>query len=626
MLAHESLLSPLLINTVGHTAGVLLLGLVIIFLLRHGRAHGLHQIKLSLVAAALAFTWNIGSLIVIASAKPNALLAGLVATLSFSVLSLLPAVLLQITLQGKQTWTVWSGYLISAFAAILHPIEIFSTNSRLHQLALLLIVVGFGFLIILVFLLRKQQGQNSWKKPNDWISLACLLLFTTSFLHFGYGHISSAGAAEITWHHLGIPVVLIVLLQDYRFLLFDTFVRFLVNSWLAAAYVATLLAVNQRFHFFQLIQFNSFLQGISLVGLCLSLVLFASLRNVVQIWVSGALFRRQSIEQSIQTISQLSSSSKSEEEVLDRGAKCLANHLETEHFVLFKDISAKLVSARPSILFLEQNAPEITHAQFRPEAQIPLRFSSGDTRFLVLGSRRGGRRYLSEDLDDMRRLGSAIVEQIERFRADELRRLANEAELRALQAQINPHFLFNALNTLYGTIDRQSHAARQLVLNLADVFRYFLQGNQTMIPLSEELRIVRAYLAIEEARLGDRLESTFLVSDSVRGCLIPILSVQPLVENAVKHGIAPKPGTARVTVKAEPADGGVRITVEDTGVGFQRSKEIVRDGTGLGLENVRKRLKLCYGSASEFAIESNAEKTTVAFLVPDQAQSRRIPA
>jgi LytS/YehU family sensor histidine kinase len=250
------------------------------------------------------------------------------------------------------------------------------------------------------------------------------------------------------------------------------------------------------------------------------------------------------------------------------------------------------------------------------EAQLPLRFSGGDARFLILGSRRGGRRYRSEDLDDLRRLGAVVVEQVERFRAEELRRLVNQAELRALQAQINPHFLFNALNTLYGTIDRGSRDARRMVINLAEIFRYFLGGHQAVIPLSEELRIVEAYLEIEALRLGDRLETELTVSDSVRSTLIPILSIQPLVENAVKHGVASKQGPGRVCVRAEKVPDGLRITVEDTGVGFERSQTQPQDGMGLGLENVRRRLSLCYGPSAELQIESNEAGTAVSFLVP----------
>jgi LytS/YehU family sensor histidine kinase len=226
----------------------------------------------------------------------------------------------------------------------------------------------------------------------------------------------------------------------------------------------------------------------------------------------------------------------------------------------------------------------------------------------------------------MRRLGSLIVEQIEGFRAEELKRLASQAELRALQAQINPHFLFNALNALYGTIDRRSYKARRTVLNLAEIFRYCLQGDRTVIPLSEELRIVAAYLEIESLRLGDRLQTELIVSASAESVLIPILSVQPLVENAVKHGISTKRGGGRVCVKANLTTVGLRVTVEDTGVGFERSRANAQTGAGLGLENVRRRLTLCYGTAADLQIQSTTAGTTVTFLVPASLHAEQTPA
>src|SRR3954453_15714794 len=211
----------------------------------------------------------------------------------------------------------------------------------------------------------------------------------------------------------------------------------------------------------------------------------------------------------------------------------------------------------------------------------------------------------------MRRLGAVIVEQVERFRAEELRRLVNQAELRALQAQINPHFLFNALNTLYGVIDRTSSDARRMVLNLSEIFRYFLQGDRTVIPLSEELKIVQAYLEIECLRLGNRLKTELRIDESVRSAMIPILSIQPLVENAVKHGVASKSGSGMVGLSAQKTSEGLRITVHDTGIGFERSSQGQHNGTGVGLENVRQRLKLCYGPAAELEIQSNSEGTSV---------------
>ena len=623
---HGNWRDPILINTIGHSAGVLLFGLIIALLIRDCRAHGIRQIRLSLIAAILALGWNIGSLVVLASPDRNSQVIGIVVTASFSMLSLLPAVLLHVAVQKQHRLAVLTGYVISTTAVALHFSELFFSGNSLHQAGLVSIVFGFGMLTITVFLLERHRGEGVLADRSEWISLGCLLLFTSSFLHFGYQHVSSPWAAEIAWHHIGIPVALIVLLRDYRFLLLDTFVRFLVNSGIAAVYIVSVLLLSQKFRLWDFTRPNMFVTGLALVALCVSLILFAYLRNALQAWMSRVVFRRQSVDDCVKAIIKLSSSARSEEELLAQAARQVAGHLRTDRFAMIAEPTGKEALARPSVLFRETDPEGFRHQGFHAEAQIPLRFSSGDARCLIVGARRGGRRYWSDDLEDMRRLGTAVVEQVERFRAEELKRLVSQAELRALQAQINPHFLFNALNTLYGTIDRRSREARRLVLNLAEIFRYFLQGNRTVIPLAEELRIVEAYLEIEALRLGDRLETELIVSESIQSTLIPILSIQPLVENAVKHGIAAKQGQGRVSVKAEGVPSGLRVTVEDTGIGFERSRTQSQDGTGLGLENVRRRLELCYGSAADLQIQSSGARTTVSFLVPASRCDEQISA
>jgi two-component system, LytTR family, sensor kinase len=599
-----NLRDPILINTIGHTAGALLFGLIIILLVRDWRAHGVRQTKLSLAAALLALAWNASSLVALASSNTGAVSMDFVLAFSFSVLSLLPAVLLQVALQGKQPAIAIAGFAVSACAVLLHCSELFSHSFALHQLALFLIAIGFGVLTVIAFLIRRK---------TEWISLGCLLLFTTSFLHFGYQHVSSPWAAEITWHHIGIPVVLIVLLQDYRFLLLDTFVRFLVNFGLAAVYIVTLLALNQSSRLWDSARPSAFLTAIALVALCLSLILFAYLRGILQIWVSRVIFRRESVEECIKKITALATVAKSEEELLTRAAFEVAQHLGTDRFALSAHPQSNTSGIeKPSVLFRAQAPGEA----FSAEARIPLRLSSGDVRFLVAGSRRGGRRYVSEDLEEMRHLAAVIVEQVELFRAEEMRHLVSQAELRALQAQINPHFLFNALNTLYGTIDRRSHEARRMVLNLADIFRYFLQGDRVTIQLSEELRIIEAYLEIEKLRLGDRLETELIVTAAAKAVMIPILSIQPLVENAVKHGVAAKQGPGKVCLRAEIGAAGLRVTVEDTGVGLEESRRHSEGGAGVGLDNVRRRLALSYGAVSTLDIQSSTAGTVVTFLIP----------
>jgi hypothetical protein len=615
MTLHNSWHDPSLINTIGHTAGVLLFGLIIVLLIRDWRTHEMRQINLSLIAATLAFGWNIGSLIVLASPNPGSRLIEIVMTASFSTLSLLPAVLLHVALQREHRPIVVAGYLISATAAALHFGELFSWGEGLHQASLIVIAGGFGLLIVIVFLFRQRQ-KGSVTRNSEWISPACLLLFATSFLHFGYQHTNSPWAAEITWHHIGIPLALIVLLRDYRFLLLDTFTRFLVNAGLAAVYLGSVLWLAERFRSGRVIASNMFLTGISLVSFCLSLILFAYLRNTLQAWVTRVVFRRQRVEDCEKAILKLGPSVHSEEEFLAAAARQVAEHFRTDRFAIVSGPGERKTVRRPTLLVRNQDRTGDRSGAFHVEAQIPLRFSSGDARQLILGGRRGGRRYWSDDLEDMRRLGAAIVEQVERFRAEELKHLASEAELRALRAQINPHFLFNALNTLYGTIDRRSQEARSLVLNLAEMFRYFLQGDKTLISLSEELRIIEAYLEIEVLRLGDRLKAEVAASESARAALIPALSIQPLVENAVKHGIAGKQDQGFVCVKAETVAAGLRVVVEDTGIGFEQSRRRSQGGTGLGVENVRRRLALSYGSAADLQIQSSDAGTKVTLLIP----------
>jgi two-component system, LytTR family, sensor kinase len=499
-----------------------------------------------------------------------------------------------VALQGQSRSITNTGYGISAVAILLHISELFTTSSAPHQIALLLVAIGFATLTAIAAVVKTRRGRT------EWLSLACLLLFVTSFPHFGYQHFRSPWSAEIGWHHIGIPVALVVLLQDYRFLLLDTFIRFLMNSGLAAAYVAILLLLTEHFHLWNLIGSSVFLTGVALVAVCVSLILFAHARNRLQQWIGRVIFHRRNLEERIHAITQLPEKIRTEDELLSGAAREVAAYLRAG--------AAEIVDRNSDLSWAE--------------AQTPLRFSGGEVRYLLTGARRGRQRYLSEDLEDMRRLASVIVEQVERFRSQELRRLATQAELRALQAQINPHFLFNAFNTLYGTIDRGSVEARRLVLNLTEIFRYFLQGDRSLIPLSEELRIIKAYLEIETLRLGNRLQTEIDVSESALRTMIPVLSIQPLVENAVKHGVATKSGPGRVILRAHSEDGKLRVTIEDESAGV--NGHLANDGLGLGLANVRRRLNLSYGPESTLDVTQGPRGSIVTLFIPSGVQEVKV--
>ena len=400
----------------------------------------------------------------------------------------------------------------------------------------------------------------------------------------------------MTWHHAGIPLVLIVLLQDYRFLLLDVFFRFVFNFGLAAAFAFGGFFAGQEFHLWSKIAHDEFWFGIGSVALCLILIAFAYSRSVLQRWLTSAVFQRISLEVCGKQLLVDLGSARSEQEMLELAGSRMAECMGAKEFL----VAGGKADQRPWT-----------------EAVVPVRLSRGDSYRVLLGSRRGGRRYFSEDLEVLRRLSAIVSEQVERFRHEALKRLLSEAELRALQSQINPHFLFNALNTIYGTIDRTSQQARRMVLNLAEILRYALQTDRQFIQLNEELKIVRAYLEIEKLRLGDRLEIAWSVSEASGSAQIPVLSIQPLVENAIRHGISVKREKGIVRIFAEQRSAGLYIAVEDTGGGFQ-PEGALRDPkrAGVGLDNVRQRLKLYYGDNAELKIRSDTTGSLVSFIIP----------
>lgn len=180
----------------------------------------------------------------------------------------------------------------------------------------------------------------------------------------------------------------------------------------------------------------------------------------------------------------------------------------------------------------------------------------------------------------------------------EMQTLAREAELRSLRAQINPHFLFNSLNSVSALTTSNPDRAREMCLLLADFFRRNLDiGNQESTTLGEEVDLVFHYLQIEMARFGKRLQLDLDIPDALRAYPVPPLILQPLVENAVKHGIAGLVEGGTISIKARTmASGGLAVTVENP---FDPDQPR-RRRKGIGLENVRSRLMMRYGQSARF--------------------------
>lgn len=217
-------------------------------------------------------------------------------------------------------------------------------------------------------------------------------------------------------------------------------------------------------------------------------------------------------------------------------------------------------------------------------------------------------------------LSALLSNQLEIAEADRAYQLAQEAEIKALQAQINPHFLFNAMNIIMSLIRTNPEQARKLIASLS----YFLRNNMTgttasMVSLEQELSHVKAYLEIIEARFIDKLTIVYDVDDNLLGEKIPPFTLQPIVENAIHHGISDmeKDCMIKVTVCAEEKE--INIIVEDNGKGILPERILQlglsevesQTGTGMGLFNVNRRLLMTFGEKSALSIKSEMNKGTV---------------
>ncbi len=218
-------------------------------------------------------------------------------------------------------------------------------------------------------------------------------------------------------------------------------------------------------------------------------------------------------------------------------------------------------------------------------------------------------------------LSQIISTQLEVSRAEQLREMANKAELRALQSKINPHFLFNALNAISSSIRLNPDTARQLIFNLSRYLRYNIELNDDeQIDIKKELYQIKDYIAIEQARFGDKLTVIYDIDDEVN-CRVASLLIQPLVENAIVHGIQPCRGKGVVTISIAQSGSRVRIAVRDTGHGIDpRIVEQLDTNempvNKIGLVNVHHRVKLLYGEGLH--IRRLEPGTEIAFYVPNQ--------
>ncbi len=183
-------------------------------------------------------------------------------------------------------------------------------------------------------------------------------------------------------------------------------------------------------------------------------------------------------------------------------------------------------------------------------------------------------------------------------------RLLNEARLAALMRQINPHFLFNTLNSISSLIRTDPELARGVIYKLSNILRRLLRQHENLNPLREELRFIDDYMGIELVRFGERLEFVQDIEPNTLDRLVPSMLLQPLVENSIKHGLSSKVDGGMIRIRSRSVDGKLLLSVEDNGVGIAEAKLATIFKQGIGISNVNERLKVLFGNDYRMSIDS----------------------
>ncbi|MDT8910345.1 histidine kinase [Amycolatopsis sp. PS_44_ISF1] len=278
----------------------------------------------------------------------------------------------------------------------------------------------------------------------------------------------------------------------------------------------------------------------------------------------------------------------------------------TEHyFDLVEDIGTALRKHRRAVA--DHNKMPCNHrgtCKMKTAAIVPILVEGeAEATLIVVGRTRGKLVQMAEAV------GQFVCTQFELARLEESRNQLQQAEIKALRAQISPHFVYNALNTISALIRTDPEEARELLQDFADFTRYSFRTSGMYTTLAEELRNIDRYLTIENARFGGRLEVRMKIAPEVLSVVVPFLIIQPLVENAVKHGLASKPSGGCVTVIAHDYGMEAVISVEDDGIGMDPRqltdlKNAHRTGAHVGLGNINQRMRQVFGEDYALTVDT----------------------
>ena len=616
-----------LLNLVGLSTGIVLYAMLLAMVLRARRAAGTSRFDpLLLGTAILGLIWNLCALP--AYELPKIGIAGpftfLIAA-GFSALGFLPAVVVHSVLRDERDgarvrgWprqiVATAAYTVSAMAAVLHADAAWIGAPLPSPFGMRLLTYAFIALVIpLAAVTRRQPGI----RRALWA--AALSIFAVSALHLSQLHQGDAAwPIELLGHHASLPLALAILYQDFPFALADIFLKRALT--LVALVGAALLGVAAigAIHSPDLPLRDPRDVGVLVTFWVGTALLYPKLRELIGWFVDAVLLDRPDYALLRAEVGRRAQSQEHVATMLDEVCSQLAPALSARTVEWHEHPESSLAQVDTTAAAGAPTAVDVPVAE-------PPRYQ------LVVGGLIGGRRLLSDDYAAIEAIASLVGRRIDAIRltheryARELReqeigKLASEAELRALRAQINPHFLFNALTTIGYLIQTAPPRALDTLMRLTALLRSVLRSEGEFTTLGREIELIESYLDIEHARFEQRLRVRIDVPAALRSLRVPPLLLQPIVENAVKHGISPLMRGGHVTVTAWLDDAsGTRalvVVVHDTGAGVSLLDLQAGRANGVGLSNVERRLACQYGDAASLSIESApGAGTTVQIRMP----------
>jgi two-component system LytT family sensor kinase len=653
-------------DLIGFSAGLVITVLLLVLTLRAARLPGTPFANIFLALCAL--TWNLGGLahtVALTSGMPKAARPALMASaIQFTAAAAWPIAILAIWRPFAVLPWQQHGYRLLQLAAIVDAaIIVFSLwspallGTRLLPIETLKEFASYsGSALALgaVMLLRGPLTSGAvW-----FASLTMLFGVFGTTLTLAVASLFDL-SAEVT-ATLGVvskqSTLLIVLGAFFLFARFrfaDVFIRHSLRILLAGLLAVVLVLIFDAPWLSQLANQTASPLAVRVFGgsvlattLLLSFALLdRGIGTLVNRWIVHAPDYRHATRQLGETLRRLHL----EREIAD-AAKDAARHtleLDDVRSIAFSRLPGSLWPAEihdGEVVELDASSP-LRHLLSLPDLEllVPVRVGGQTSSVLAISPGRARRGLVTHEVSYLRTVAAQVGSRLDslqleremverRNRESLLLQQLTEAELRALRAQINPHFLFNSLNTIADLIVTNPSGAEATTLRLAKVFRHVLaQSSRPLISIGDEVEFLRAYLHIEEARFGGRLHVDIDVPADVALHRIPSLLLQPLVENALKHGLAPKPGAGHLWVSARAQGEHVCLRVEDDGVGLPAIALAKTNGAhamppvtvssrespGVGLMNVTERLAVLYQGQASVNVESReAGGVRVTVLVP----------